>query len=523
VSVADAVDRVAPAVAHLRVEGHRRGRAARTSGSGSGFLITPDGYLITNSHVAGGAASVEVTLSDGRVVGAQVVGDDPDSDLAVLKVAAGSLPWCRFGDSRRLRVGQIAIAIGSPYGFRHTVTAGIVSGLGRSMRARTGRLLDNILQTDAALNPGNSGGPLVGARGEVIGVNTAVILPAQGICFAIASAAAERVAVALIREGRVRRAWLGVGGETVPVARRIVRHFALARESGIRVDMVEAESPAAAAGFENGDIILSLDGASVADIDDLQRALSGDAISRAMEFRVLRRDALLFLTAVPRERHRRGRGAQAPEVHRGAARLANAGDLWKNGPNEILGVTAMLDRDGYRPNVAIVVVNAKNQVFWGKRVREHSWQFPQGGINPGETPERAMFRELHEETGLEPKHIRILGRTRDWLRYEVPHHWVKREWRGSYRGQKQIWYLLRLVGRDTDVSLRASERPEFDAWRWHEYWVPLDSVIEFKREVYRRALTELERFMHAHPQTRRERLYGFPHPVMPPSYGEPSG
>ncbi len=174
------------------------------------------------------------------------------------------------------------------------------------MRARTGRLLDNILQTDAALNPGNSGGPLVDARGEVIGVNTAVILPAQGICFAIASATAERVAVALIREGRVRRAWLGVGGETVPVARRIVRHFALDRESGVRVDMVETGSPAAAAGFAKGDVILSLDGASVADIDDLQRALSGDAIARPMEFRVLRRDALLTLAAVPRERHAAG-------------------------------------------------------------------------------------------------------------------------------------------------------------------------------------------------------------------------
>jgi putative (di)nucleoside polyphosphate hydrolase len=184
-------------------------------------------------------------------------------------------------------------------------------------------------------------------------------------------------------------------------------------------------------------------------------------------------------------------------------------------------MTAMLDRDGYRPNVAIVIVNAKNQVFWGKRVREHSWQFPQGGINPGETPERAMYRELHEEVGLEPKHIRILGRTRDWLRYEVPQHWVKREWRGSYRGQKQIWYLLRLVGRDTDVSLRASERPEFDAWRWQDYWVPLDTVIEFKREAYRRALIELERFIDARPKTRRERLYGFPHPVMPPSYADP--
>ena len=204
-----------------------------------------------------------MTLSDGRVAGAEVVGDDPDSDLAVLKVAATDLAWCRLGDSRGLRVGQIAIAIGSPYGFRHTVTAGIISGLGRSMRARTGRLLDNVLQTDAALNPGNSGGPLVDARGEVIGVNTAVILPAQGICFAIAAATAERVAVALIHEGRVRRAWLGVGGEAVPLPRRVVRHFALAHSSGVRVDAVEPESPAAAAGFTPGDIVVALNGSVV--------------------------------------------------------------------------------------------------------------------------------------------------------------------------------------------------------------------------------------------------------------------
>jgi putative (di)nucleoside polyphosphate hydrolase len=170
----------------------------------------------------------------------------------------------------------------------------------------------------------------------------------------------------------------------------------------------------------------------------------------------------------------------------------------------------MLDRDGYRPNVAIVVVNAKNQVFWGKRIREHSWQFPQGGINPGETPEQAMYRELHEEVGLQPPHVRILGRTRDWLRYEVPQHWVKREWRGSYRGQKQIWYLLRLVGRDTDVKLRANERPEFDAWRWHDYWVPVEAVIEFKREVYQQALTELHRFQNAdrRRRPREERVPG---------------
>src|SRR5262249_24803654 len=234
-----------------------------------------------NSHVAGGASSIEVTLSDGRAASAELVGDDPDSDLAVLKVAAPDLAWCRFGDSRKLRVGQIAVAIGSPYGFQHTVTAGIVSGLGRSMRARTGRLLDNVLQTDAALNPGKSGGPLVDARGEVIGVNTAVVVAAQGICFAIASATAERVAVALIREGHVRRAWLGVGGETVPLMRRIVRHFALARESGVRIDLVEPQSPATAAGLVRGDIIVGFDETPIGDVDDLQRALGAAAIGRS--------------------------------------------------------------------------------------------------------------------------------------------------------------------------------------------------------------------------------------------------
>lgn len=155
----------------------------------------------------------------------------------------------------------------------------------------------------------------------------------------------------------------------------------------------------------------------------------------------------------------------------------------------------MIDRDGYRPNVGIVLCNNRNEVFWGKRVREHSWQFPQGGIKPGETPEAAMYRELTEEIGLLPQHVKILGRTRDWLRYDVPEHWVRREWRGSYRGQKQIWFLLKMVGRDCDVSLRASTKPEFDAWRWHEYWVPLESVIEFKRDVYQKALTELARYL----------------------------
>ena len=181
----------------------------------------------------------------------------------------------------------------------------------------------------------------------------------------------------------------------------------------------------------------------------------------------------------------------------------------------------MLDKEGYRPNVGIILANQRDEVFWGKRIHQHAWQFPQGGIKHGETPLQAMFRELEEEIGLARDHVRLLGRTRDWLRYEVPDHYIRKDARGHYRGQKQIWYLLRLVGRDTDVSLRASDRPEFDAWRWQEYWVPLDTVIEFKREAYRRALVELERFMDARPKTRRERLYGFPHPVMPPSYADP--
>lgn len=170
----------------------------------------------------------------------------------------------------------------------------------------------------------------------------------------------------------------------------------------------------------------------------------------------------------------------------------------------------MIDRDGYRPNVGIIVCNWKNEVFWGKRVKEHSWQFPQGGIKAGETPERAMYRELHEEVGLTAEHVRILGRTRDWLRYEVPEQWVRREWRGNYKGQKQIWYLLRLVGRDCDVHLRASEKPEFDAWRWNDYWVPLESVIEFKRDVYQLALNELAKYLHRNPHERRPHVVSAP-------------
>ncbi len=299
-AVIAAVSLVSPAVAHVRVERRKGTRGAR-EGAGSGFLITPDGYLVTNSHVASGATRVEVTLADGRTASAEIVGDDPDSDLAVLKVAADDLTSCRFGATSQLRVGQIAIAIGSPYGFQHTVTAGIVSALGRSMRASTGRLLDNVLQTDASLNPGNSGGPLVNSQGEVIGVNTAVILPAQGICFAIAASTAERVAVALIRDGRVRRAYLGLGGQTHPMPRRVVRHFGLTIDSGVRVETLERGSPAADAGMKSGDIIVGIDGIPVADVDALQRRLGADAIARPLPVIVVRGNQTHALIVTPRE------------------------------------------------------------------------------------------------------------------------------------------------------------------------------------------------------------------------------
>ncbi len=299
-SVSAAVAYVRPSVVHIGVErALRRGKAQR--GSGSGFIITPDGYLITNSHVAAGATALQATLPDGRIVEGELVGDDADSDLAVVKVGADHLAHARLGDSSRLRVGQIAIAIGSPYGFQHTVTAGIVSALGRSMRSATGRLLDNIIQTDAALNPGNSGGPLVDSAGTVIGVNTAVILPAQGICFAIAANTADRVAVALIREGRVRRAYLGVSAQDLPLPRRVVRHFNLPRETGARVETVTAGSPAALAGLRTGDIIVALGEAAIAGVDDLQRVLAGGRIGEVVQMTVLRGNQRLLLTVTPRE------------------------------------------------------------------------------------------------------------------------------------------------------------------------------------------------------------------------------
>jgi len=299
-AVSGAVERASPAVVHVRVARGRNRRGPR-EGTGSGFIVTPDGYVVTNSHVAGSADAIEVTLPDGRVAAGESVGDDPDSDLAVVKVAASGLAYVQLTDSTRVKVGQIAIAIGSPFGFEHTVTAGIVSALGRSMRSRTGRLLDNIIQTDAALNPGNSGGPLVDTSGDVIGVNTAMILSAQGICFAIASNTAERVVVALIRDGRVRRAYLGVGGQDASIARRVARHFGLEQESAVRVSSVERDSPASGAGIRVGDLIVGFGSTAVNCVDDLHRLLTGGRIGDGVEVVVIRGNQRVSMRVTPRE------------------------------------------------------------------------------------------------------------------------------------------------------------------------------------------------------------------------------
>jgi S1-C subfamily serine protease len=296
-AVTAAVRRIRPAVVHIAVQ--RNGAAP---GSGSGFAIAPDGYILTNSHVVSKATSLVVSLPDGRETDATHVGDDPDSDLAVIRLAAKVDDWCVLGDSRRVEVGQVAIAIGSPYGFQHTVTSGIVSALGRSMRSQAGRLIDDVIQTDAALNPGNSGGPLVSSRGEVIGVNTAVILPAQGICFAIGANTARVIAGWLMTEGRVRRARIGVGGENVPISRRYVRHFGLERETGVRVQQVERGAPADHAGLKAGDLIIGLGEEPIAGVDDLHRLLTGHEAVRDTVLKVIRRTERVDLPIRPEER-----------------------------------------------------------------------------------------------------------------------------------------------------------------------------------------------------------------------------
>jgi S1-C subfamily serine protease len=274
-------------------------------GAGSGVVVSPDGLVLTNSHVVNGAATTTVTLPEGRSYRADLVGDDPDTDLAVLRMAvlAGeSVPWAALGDSRGLRVGQIAIAIGNPFGFQHSVTTGVVSALGRSLRARSGRLMDDVIQTDAALNPGNSGGPLVTTGGDVIGINTAMILPAQGLCFAIASNTARFVVARLIRDGRIRRSYIGVAGENVPIPRALARARQLALLSGVRVASVEPGSPAASADLRKGDVILGFAGEAVTGIDDLHRMLTEERIGKGGELTILRAGDRKQLTIVPSEK-----------------------------------------------------------------------------------------------------------------------------------------------------------------------------------------------------------------------------
>jgi S1-C subfamily serine protease len=290
-AVVGAVDAVGRAV--VRVE--------REGGGGSGVVFTPDGFILTNSHVVQGARQLTVTLSDGHAVRADVVGDDPHTDLAVLRADGRSLPCARLGESRRLRVGQIAIAIGNPYGFHHSATAGIVSGLGRSLRARSGRLIDDIIQTDAALNPGNSGGALVTSRGDVVGITTATILPAQGLCFAVASNTARFVAARLMSAGRVRRSYIGVGGQSAPVPREHARAAGLAVSSGVLVLSVEPGSPAQRAGLAEGDVIVSLAEQHVAGIDDMHRLLTEERIGGSLPMTLLRRGHRVSCSIVPRE------------------------------------------------------------------------------------------------------------------------------------------------------------------------------------------------------------------------------
>jgi S1-C subfamily serine protease len=295
-AVIGAVERVAPAVVRIEVDGRA---------GGSGVIFAPDGLVLTNSHVVSNARRTVVTLLDGRAARADVVGFDPDTDLAVLRVevsAAATLPWAVFGDSAALRPGQLVVAIGNPYGFQHSVTSGVVSAVGRSLRARSGRLLEDIVQTDAPLNPGNSGGPLVTTRGEMVGVNTAMIHMAQGLSFAIASNTAQFVVSALVREGRVRRSFIGVIGQTVPIGRGVARDHQLAVSSGVLAVTIQTGSPAERAGLRPGDILVSLGDRRSGGVDDLHRGLTAERIGVATPLAVLRGARRVLLTVVPAER-----------------------------------------------------------------------------------------------------------------------------------------------------------------------------------------------------------------------------
>ena len=304
-AVVGAVEKVSQSVVKIDVHQqaaqtqHRPGQ--RQGGSGSGFIFTPDGFILTNSHVVQDASQIEATLSDGRLVQARLIGDDPGTDLAVVRIDAPDLAPAVLGDSQAIKVGQLVIAVGSPYGFECTVTAGVVSALGRSLRSYTGRLLDNVIQTDAALNPGNSGGPLVNSQGEVIGVNTAMILPAQGLCFATAVNTAKIIAAQLIKEGRVRRSYVGIAGQTVQLHRRIVRFYNLSAEKGVLIAAVEENSAAERAGLLPGDIIIAFNDQLISGIDNLQSLLTEELIGRKARITIIRSTKKMTMAIVPDE------------------------------------------------------------------------------------------------------------------------------------------------------------------------------------------------------------------------------
>ena len=300
-AVVSVVEAVSPSVVHVQVRGARRGMVAQ--GSGSGTILSPDGIVLTNNHVVEGAASIELALTDSRRFAARVLGRDPDTDIAVLRAdTSDRLPAARLGNSKKLKAGQIAIAIGNPLGFESTVTAGIISAVGRSLRAQNGRLIGDIIQTDAALNPGNSGGPLVNSRAEVIGVNTAVILGAQGICFSVAANTAQHVLTQVLQHGRVRRARLGIAGDQVALPQRLKARTGLTQDSAVRVVEVQPGSPAQSGGLEPGDVIVALDKDVVTGIDDIARILDGSRIDKRVAVRILREGRVETIEIVPTER-----------------------------------------------------------------------------------------------------------------------------------------------------------------------------------------------------------------------------
>ena len=307
-AVINAAEKISPAVVNIDVRKTSKGRQItpfrspeELRGNGSGFIFTPDGFILTNSHVVHQADKMMVTLPDGRRFEGDLVGEDPDTDLAVVRINGSNFLASPLGDSQKIRVGQLVIAIGNPYGFQCTVTSGVVSALGRSLRSISGRLIDNIIQTDAALNPGNSGGPLVTSWGNVIGVNTAMILAAQGICFAIGINTAKFVAGRLIKEGKIRRSYIGLGGQNVSLLRRIVRFYHLPVESGILVVSIEEDSPAQRAGLSEGDIIVGFDGEPTAGIDDLHRMLTEEKMGAKTMLTIIRQTEKLNLAIVPEE------------------------------------------------------------------------------------------------------------------------------------------------------------------------------------------------------------------------------